>query len=71
MLEGDWALVGRTIAFALAATVTLIALMGVLFLDPSRALLQAAVLALELAILWRMAQWHAALPAQPGTDHPG
>lgn len=62
MLERDWARVRRMGALTLAAAATLIIFMGALFLDSSQALLQAAILAIELATVCVVARWHAQLP---------
>jgi hypothetical protein len=71
MLERDWLRVKRLAALALALTTTLILFMTVLFLDSSRALLQVAVLAIELATVWMVARWHAQLFLAPVAEHPG
>lgn len=68
MLERDWACVRRWGGGALAAAVTLLLLMAVLFLDAGQAMLQAVVLAIELATVTIVAQWHA---QQPAREHPG
>ena len=68
LLERDWAAVRRLGLQALAATVTLIVFMAALFLDGRQALVQAGVLAIELATVALVARWHADLrPA----EHPG
>ena len=61
MLEHDWPRVMRTGTLTLAAAATLIIFMNALYLDASQALLQAVVLAIELAIVSRVARWHAQL----------
>lgn len=71
MLERDWARVIRIGTLTLAAAATLIIFLGVFFLDPSQALLQAAVLAIELATVWMVARWHAQLFRETVTEHPG
>lgn len=71
MLERDWTRVTRTGTLMLAAGTTLIIFMGVFFLDSSQALLQAAVLAIELATVWMVARWHAQLFREAVTEHPG
>ena len=71
MLDRDWDRVRRIGTFTLATATTLILFMVVLFLDSSRALLQAAVLTIELAIVWLVARWHARLPAGAVTERPG
>lgn len=70
MLERDWAAVRRLGLQALAATVTLVILMAILFLDGSQVLLQGAVLAVELATVTMVARWHAQLVPAPA-EHPG
>ena len=71
MLDRDWNRVMRTGALMLAAATTLIILMSVFFLDCSQALLQAAVLAIELAIVAMVARWHARLSPSSVTERPG
>lgn len=71
MLERDWVRVKRLGALALALATTLILFMTVLFLDSSQALLQVAVLAIELATVWMVARWHAQLFPISMTEHPG
>jgi hypothetical protein len=71
MLDRDWTRVRRVATFTLAVATTLILFMFVLFLDSSQAMLQAAVLAIELAIVWLLARWHAHLPAAAVTEDPG
>jgi hypothetical protein len=61
MLERDWSRVGRMGTLTLAAAATLVIFMVTLFLDGTQALLQAAVLAIELAIVSVVARWHAQL----------
>jgi hypothetical protein len=69
-LERDWARAARIATLAMAGSTTLIIFMGGLFLDCSRALLQTAVLLVELATIWLIARWHARLsPAV--IEHPG
>jgi len=69
-LERDWTRAARIATLAMAGSTTLIIFMGGLFLDCSRALLQATVLAIELATIWMIARWHARLsPAI--IEHPG
>ena len=71
LLEGDWARVTRAATRTLAAAATLILFMTVLFLDGSQALLQGAVLALELATVCGVARWHAQLFPAAGAELPG
>ncbi|RHW18837.1 hypothetical protein D1610_01410 [Sphingomonas gilva] len=71
MLERDWARVKRMGTLMLAAAATLIIFMGVLFLDSSQALLQVAVLTIELATVPMVARWHAQLFPAAVTEHPG
>lgn len=63
MLERDWDAVTRLATLTLAASATLVLFMTVLFLNGIQALLQGGVLAIELATLVMVAQWHAQLPA--------
>ena len=71
MLDRDWSRVMRTGALMLAAATTLIILMIVLFLDCSHALLQVAVLAIELAVVAMVARWHARLHLSSVAERPG
>ena len=71
MLDRDWARVRRIGTFTLAVATTLVLFMSALFLDSSRALLQAGVLTIELAIVWRLASWGARLSTAAATEHPG
>lgn len=71
MLERDWAGVLRLGTITLAAAATLILFMSVLFLNGAQALLQGAVLAIELTIVWAVTQWHAQLFPAAGTEQPG
>ncbi len=61
ILERDWARVVKTAALTLAATVTVLPVMVLLYLDITQALLQAAILGIEMAVLLGMARWHAEL----------
>ncbi|TGX43486.1 hypothetical protein E5A74_09255 [Sphingomonas naasensis] len=61
MLERDWSRVTRMGSLSLAAAATLILFMAALFLDGSQALLQAMILAIELATVSVVARWHAQL----------
>lgn len=61
MLDRDWPRVQRTGMLALAAAATLVLFMATLFLDGRQAMLQAAVLAIELATLSVVIRWHAQL----------
>ena len=67
MLERDWSRVTSVGTRIMAAAATLIIFMTALFLDSSQAVLQTAVLAIELAVLFLLARWHAQLfpPASP------
>ena len=58
MVESNWKAVKRLALLELAATVTLISLMGVLFLDKSQVFKQTAVLSVELAAIFLVASWH-------------
>lgn len=71
MLERDWGRVTRVGMLMLAAAVTLIIFMGVFFLDSSQALLQLAVLTIELATVVTVARWHAQLFPAAVPEHPG
>lgn len=71
ILERDWARVRRLASFALALATTLILFMMVLFLDSSRALLQVAVLAVELGTVLMVARWHAQLLPAAVAEHSG
>jgi hypothetical protein len=71
MLERDWAGVARLGALMLAISATLLIFMNLLFLDSSRALLQAAALAFELAGLVLVARWHAHLFPPDEAELPG
>ncbi len=71
MLERDWTRVTRLATLTLAAAATLIIFMNVLFLNGTQALLQGAVLLIEVATVWRVARWHAHLSPAAGTEHPG
>ena len=71
MLNRDWTGVTRSGMRLLAAAATLILFMGVLYLNSIQALLQGAVLAVELATISMMARWHAQLPLAAGTQPPG
>lgn len=71
MLDRDWQRVTRFGTLMLAAATTLLIFMSVFFLDPSRALLQAAVLAIELASIAMIARWHAQLCPAAAAEHPG
>lgn len=68
MLERDWDAVTRLATLTLAASATLVLFMTVLFLNGIQALLQGGVLAIELATLVMVAQWHAQL--HPGRTEP-
>jgi len=71
MLENNWSRVMRLALLEMAATITLISLMGVLFLNSSQALMQAAVLTVELATIFVVARRHSQLPSVTGLEHPG
>ena len=69
MLEHDWSRVTRTGTLMLAGAATLVIFMGALFLDGTQALLQVAVLVVELATVSVVARWHAQLfPAALAED---
>ena len=61
MLERDWSRVISMGALTLAATATLVIFMTALFLDATQPMLQAAVLAIELAAVSVVTRWHAQL----------
>lgn len=71
MLERDWAGVTRLATLTLATVATLILFMSVLFLNSTQALLQGAVLVVELATVSMVARWHAHISPAAGTEHPG
>lgn len=71
MLERDWTRVTRMGTLMLAAAATLIIFMSVFFLDSSQALLQTAVLTIELTTVSMVARWHAQLFPAAVTEHPG
>lgn len=71
MLDHDWHRVTRLATGTLAAAVTLIALMAVLFLDSRQALLQAVVLGIELTSVVMVARWHMQLRPPAGCEQPG
>jgi hypothetical protein len=58
VLERDWAAALRWGSLSLAASATLVTFLSVLFIDGRQALLQGAVLAIELAIIASVARWH-------------
>lgn len=67
VLERDWSRVTRIGTLTLAAAATLFVVMGALVLDSSQALLQGAVLGIELGAIAWLARWHAELPS-PATE---
>lgn len=66
LLDRDWTRVFMMAKLNAAMAVTLVSLMGVLFLDDTRALVQAAALAVELTAVSMLARWHHRL--QPSAD---
>lgn len=66
MLDRDWARVIVMAKLNAATAATLVGFMAVLFLDDTRALVQAAALAVELTAIWGLARWHHHL--QPRAD---
>lgn len=62
MLERDWARVIVMGELNAAVAATLVTFTAVLFLDDTRALLQAAALAVELTAVSVLARWHGRLP---------
>lgn len=71
MLEGDWDRVVRLSMLAMAAAVTLVTLMSVLFLDIHQAALQTVILSIELATVMLVARWHARLFPAGDVQQPG
>jgi hypothetical protein len=71
MLNRDWAGATRSGMQMVAAAATLILFMSVLFLNSTQALLQGAVLAVELATVSMVARWHAQLFPAAGAEQPG
>jgi hypothetical protein len=71
MLDRNWARVARIFMLTFAAAATLIIFMGALFIDSRQALLQTAVLLVELATIWMVARWHASLYPAARAEHPG
>lgn len=71
MLNRDWTEVMRSGMRTAAAAATLVLFMGVLFLDSTQALLQIAVLTIELATISIVARWHAQLFPAGQLEHPG
>lgn len=65
VLERDWAAALRSGSLSLSASATLVAFMSVLFIDGRQALLQGAVLAIELATIAIVARWHAQFALHP------
>ena len=68
LLDRDWPRVLKTGALTLSTTIAIVTFMAVLNLEIDQALLQGAVLLVELAVLAGLASWHADLP-QRGADH--
>jgi hypothetical protein len=58
MLDRDWTRVTIMGKLSAALAATLVGFMAVLFLDDTRALLQAAALAVELTAVSTLARWH-------------
>jgi hypothetical protein len=71
MLEHDWSRVVHVAAAMVAAAATLVFVMSAFFLDSSGALLQIAMLAIELVIVALVARWHARIFASLRIEHPG
>jgi len=61
LLERDWSRVISAGALTVAASVTLVILTGVLFLDDAGVVRQAGLLAVELTAIYASARWHARL----------
>lgn len=68
LLDGDWGRARGLGMAGLAVALTLILLMTVLFLDSRQALLQAAILAVELAGIGAAAWWHHRSPTSVVPD---
>lgn len=68
VLERDWARVGMLASANTAATITLLLLVGVLFLDLAFTLLPIVALAIELGAVWLLHRWQSDLflDAPPG-----
>ena len=58
VLERDWGRATRSGMRTLASAATLVLFLGVFFLNSSQALLQGAILCIELGIVSLLAQWH-------------
>ena len=69
LLNRDWPRVVKAGALTLSTTIAIETFMAVLNLDISQALLQGAILMVELAVLAGLASWHADLP-QPAEADP-
>jgi hypothetical protein len=70
LVERDWPSVVKVGALMAAATVTLFGFMGVLFLDATPLLRQAAVLAIEFMAVLAAARWHARLFPNAAPEQP-
>lgn len=71
MLERDWTRFRRMATLMLAAAVSLNIFMGVFFLDTTQALLQSAVLAIEMATVWMVMRWSAQIDPRPAGERAG
>jgi hypothetical protein len=69
LLDRDWQRVTTTGTLTLATSITLVAFMAVLYVNVTQAMLQAAILAFELAVLAGLAQWHTELPHPARAPH--
>ena len=70
LLDRDWPRVMATGALTLATTMAIVTLRGLLYLDLGHTLVQGVILAIELAVLAGLGQWHAELPPIACADHP-
>lgn len=68
LLDRDWARVEAAGAMSLAASVTIIIMIGLLDCNVGQALRQGAILLLERAIVATLARWHAELPQPSQAD---
>ena len=68
LLNHDWPRVVKAGALTLSTTMAIVTFRAVLNLDISQALLQGAILVIELAVLAGLQSWHADLPQPPETE---
>lgn len=71
LVERDWSGALRWSLWTLAGVTALVIFMTVLFLDSRQAMLQAAAVTIELAMLFVIVRRHAELPAPAASEHPG